>query len=337
MLCSFRDSLRKDAWRRFVRLESRICRHTGSAAAGYAHFSSSDPQSLLPANSTLVGSASNFSATWETAGNRIITATDTVTGSIAGSSGAIAVTAVPALAISSGAPLPGTVGVNYGATTTQYLRCAISPPSGNIVCTPCTPGAGGTCGSYPPCGRRQRTYPCIETISKFPGFIFMASGGVPPYSWAATSLPPPLSLNSQTGEVPGTPTSPGPYTVGVTVIDSGLPKAQFDGNVLFTINKPPTPVVILTPALPTGVVNQPYSYTFSASGYAPLTWTGSGALPSGLSPVTTAGVLAGTPTQSGSISLSVTAIDQFQQSSAAARCTSGGAVACTSQREGDCL
>jgi hypothetical protein len=51
-----------------------------------------------------------------------------------------------------------------------------------------------------------------------------ASGGVPPYKWKATAatLPPGLTV-SKTGLLSGTPTTPGNYTITVTVTDKTSP------------------------------------------------------------------------------------------------------------------
>ncbi|MGA9673560.1 MAG: Ig-like domain repeat protein [Terracidiphilus sp.] len=67
----------------------------GNATPGYAgtvHFTSSDGSAVLPADSTLINGVGTFSATLETVGSQTITATDTVTTSITGTSGNIAVT-----------------------------------------------------------------------------------------------------------------------------------------------------------------------------------------------------------------------------------------------------
>ncbi len=54
-----------------------------------------------------------------------------------------------------------------------------------------------------------------------------AVGGLPPYKWKATaaSLPPGLTL-STTGLLSGTPTTPGNYTINVTVTDKSTPTKQ---------------------------------------------------------------------------------------------------------------
>src|SRR5205085_2298669 len=65
---------------------------TAPGYAGTVHFTSTDPGSpALPANSTLTNGTATFSATLKTVGSRTITATDTVTASITGTSGAITV------------------------------------------------------------------------------------------------------------------------------------------------------------------------------------------------------------------------------------------------------
>lgn len=47
-----------------------------------------------------------------------------------------------------------------------------------------------------------------------------ASGGVPGYEWSATGLPDGLTINKNTGEINGTPTTPGDYTIELTVQDA---------------------------------------------------------------------------------------------------------------------
>ena len=70
--------------------------NTATSYAGTVHFSSTDGQAVLPANSVLSSGVQTFSATLKTAGNQTITATDTVTSSITGTSAAITVIAAAA-------------------------------------------------------------------------------------------------------------------------------------------------------------------------------------------------------------------------------------------------
>ena len=58
---------------------------------GTVHFTSSDAQAVLPANSTLTNGTGTFQVTLKTLGSETVTATDTVTGTITGTSGSITV------------------------------------------------------------------------------------------------------------------------------------------------------------------------------------------------------------------------------------------------------
>jgi hypothetical protein len=79
--------------------------------AGTVHFTSSDLQAVLPANSMLTLGVGTFSATLKTSGGQTITATDTVTGSITGTSNSINVSAGAASQFSVAAPASATAGM----------------------------------------------------------------------------------------------------------------------------------------------------------------------------------------------------------------------------------
>lgn len=271
--------------------------NTSTGYAGTVHFTSSDAQAKLPADSTLTAGTGTFPVTFETAGTDTVTTTDTAKSSITGMA-AVTVTAAAALNITSSNPPSGTVGVRYDRRLVRV------------------------CGLFPP-------FPCTN-VTVF-GFPLSATGGVTPYSWswapaAGSMLPPGLNvLNKAFGCgahfftppcIVGTPTAPGTFNVVVTVTDGGSPSVQASANYTITIAPPPPPVVNATPApLPRGE-NLPYSFTFSASGYPPFTWSESGTVP-GLTLDPSTGTLSGTPTQAGSFPISVTATDQFNQQSAA--------------------
>jgi PKD repeat protein/photosystem II stability/assembly factor-like uncharacterized protein len=70
--------------------------NTVTGYSGTVHFSSSDTAANLPANSTLTNGTGTFQATLNTAGNQTITATDTVSTSITGTSSAIFVSTIAA-------------------------------------------------------------------------------------------------------------------------------------------------------------------------------------------------------------------------------------------------
>jgi probable HAF family extracellular repeat protein len=123
------------------------------------------------------------------------------------------------LTITSGAPPNGELGVSYGPSTTEYLKCYASPILGwHQVCTPCSSFSSG-CVSLPPC-RGLFPSPCVKTEVVYLGVVLAATGGVSPYAWSASGLPPGLSLNSQKGLISGIPIGAGSYNLTVNVHDS---------------------------------------------------------------------------------------------------------------------
>jgi putative flippase GtrA len=126
------------------------------------------------------------------------------------------------------------------------------------------------------------------------------TGGKLPFTWALSAgiLPAGLSLNSSTGQISGTPTTPStstPFTLRVT--DSSTPAQTATRS--FTLTVAPADLVITTATpLPNGRVGVAYSQTLAATGgIQPYTWAlASGTLPDGLSLNTSSGLISGTPT-----------------------------------------
>ena len=83
--------------------------NTFTGYAGIVHFTSSDTAAVLPANTTLTDGVGTFPATLRTTGSRTITATDTVTAAITGTSGNITVNAAASLSIAFAGNGSGTV------------------------------------------------------------------------------------------------------------------------------------------------------------------------------------------------------------------------------------
>jgi hypothetical protein len=133
--------------------------------------------------------------------------------------------------------------------------------------------------------------------------------GTPPFLWSITDgqLPPGLSLDSTNGNISGSPTDPGTYTVTVSVTD--VTKAAANRTLTFVVA--PAFLNIVTAALPAGVAGQPYSYVFRVTGaVGTLTWSAPGSLPGGLSLDPASGTLAGTPSTPGDYSFTIAAKDQ---------------------------
>ena len=135
-----------------------------------------------------------------------------------------------------------------------------------------------------------------------------ASGGTAPYTFSISggALPTGLSISAG-GVISGTPTTGGPFTFTVYVIDT-------DGNTgtkVYTVNIGTNSLTVHPGSLPNGTNGTPYNQTVSASGgTGPYTFSvSSGSLPAGLALNGATGDITGTPSGSGTSSFTVRAID----------------------------
>ncbi len=141
-------------------------------------------------------------------------------------------------------------------------------------------------------------------------------GTMPPYTWEVTggALPPGLSLNSGTGVLSGTPASAGTLGFTLKVTDGSAPYSDYaywgDQSFTLTVNAPQTPLQIWFPdTLPDGAVGKSYwENLYASGGDGTYSWTGSG-VPPGLI-VASSGAVAGTPTQAGAFTMTVTVKDE---------------------------
>nr|WP_311719288.1 putative Ig domain-containing protein [Edaphobacter lichenicola] len=134
-----------------------------------------------------------------------------------------------------------------------------------------------------------------------------ASGGTAPYTWSAAGLPAGLSLAGN-GIISGTPTATGSFPITFTVTDAGSPALTAKATLTLSVTTPIAPLSITSTAFAGATSNQPYAATLSATGgTTPYTWSVTG-LPAGLT-LGSNGVIAGTPTATGSFPIAITATD----------------------------
>src|SRR6185437_9389659 len=128
-----------------------------------------------------------------------------------------------------------------------------------------------------------------------------ASGGTPGYTWsiASGSLPAGLTMSSG-GVISGTPTTSGTGTFTVAVKDSASPVQTASASESIAVSAAASTLTITSTSLGAAQPGSSYSTTLSASGGTPgYTWSiASGSLPVGLT-MSSAGVISGTPTTSG--------------------------------------
>lgn len=138
-----------------------------------------------------------------------------------------------------------------------------------------------------------------------------ASGGVKPYTWAiiAGALPTGLTLNTSTGAISGTPTTPGTFAFTVQVTDTLATTATQNLSITASV----APLVITTTSLPAATVGTAYNRLLAATGgVKPFTWAvTAGALPTGLTLNATTGSISGIPTAPGTFSFTVQVTDSL--------------------------
>jgi prepilin-type N-terminal cleavage/methylation domain-containing protein len=130
-------------------------------------------------------------------------------------------------------------------------------------------------------------------------FGALAGGGLTPYTWTATGLPPGLSLNTSTGMVSGTIGAGTRYLVAINVTDSAGGTAAIVVPLNVTVSSS-LRVTAPNPASPdrTSTVGSTVSLSASALPASGQVWSATG-LPPGLSINSSSGTVSGKPTTAG--------------------------------------
>jgi hypothetical protein len=226
--------------------------------------------------------------------------TFTQTGAIGGATFALNTGSLPAgLTLSTAGVLSGT------PTVTGSFPITVKVTDGN--------GCTGVTSSYPlviSCQTITVTNPATTTGTVSAPFTqtFTQTGanGTATFTTAST-LPAGLTL-STAGVLAGTPTQSGTFPIVVTVTDSN---GCTGTGATYTLIIGCQVITVTNPATTTGTVGTAFNQTFTQTGgIGTITWSKSGAIPTGMTFHTTTGVLDGTPTQSGTFPITVTVTDQ---------------------------
>ncbi len=167
-------------------------------------------------------------------------------------------------------------GLCSGILYSMYLAIVLAGVAGcaGVVSPSGSNGGTGHPGSNPPPTALQISTPGLPgaTAGSLYSASLSATGGLPPYSWSASSgaLPPGLQLSAALGTITGTPTAPGTYPFTAQVLDSKSAKA----NTAFSISVAPQAAIapLISGISPnTGPASGGTSVTISGANFAPGT------------------------------------------------------------------
>ena len=230
----------------------------------------------------------------------------------------------------------GTTGTNFSATftqsggigTTNFTTASTLPTGITLSTAGVLSGTPTQLGAFPitvtatdsngctgsanytltiSCGTITVTPPAITTGTAGAAFSqsFSQSGGTGSVTFSTASTLPNGVTFSSAGVLAGTPTQTGSFPITVTATDSN--NCTGSANYTLTINC--QTITVNAPATNTGTANAAFSATFTQSGGIGTTnFTTASTLPAGIA-LSTTGVLAGTPTQTGTFAITVKATD----------------------------
>jgi hypothetical protein len=284
----------------------------------------------LPTGLSLDSSSGSISGSPSAAGNFTGTIRATYVGGQFGSQAfSINITLGPPAITSSGTAPTGVVGSaypgyqitatngpisSYGATGLPP-GLAVNTTTGLISGTPTTSSgspytANVTATNATGTGNRNVTFTIDSTpVITSPGtasgttgspFVYTITAANAPTSFSATGLPPGLALNSGTGAITGTPTTPGTFNATITATNTA---GSDTDPLVFTIALGAPVITSATTA--GGGIGVPFSYQITATN-SPTSFGATG-LPGGLTINTATGLISGTPAVSGTFNATISA------------------------------
>ena len=168
-----------------------------------------------------------------------------------------------------------------GSTTTRVATVLVACPAAPTLTSAAT--ATGTIGIL------SSTYQIVSSAGTF--------------QYAASGLPPGLSVNATNGQITGTPTGSGSFSVTLT----GFTALSVSTNQVVTFTILPASPVITSAGIASGTIGTPFGagYTITATNL-PISFSTT-TLPPGLSVDAVTGVITGTPSAAGTFNATVSA------------------------------
>ena len=205
--------------------------------AGTVHFTSSDGQAVLPVNSTLVNGTKTFSVTLKTSGNMTVTATDTVTASINGTTGTVAVASSAATHLTVAVPAATTTNFGFTAVVTAFdaFNNVATSYAGGVAIT-----ASGGAPILPANATLTNGVGLFSVTFTVPGSFTVTATDSVTFAITGTSTPTVVSSTPQpaaTGfaiAVPGSAAAGTPFNVTVTATAGNVPTSNYAGTLTLT-------------------------------------------------------------------------------------------------------
>ncbi len=185
------------------------------------------------------------------------------------------------------------------ASTTYYYRVYAFNVAGDSI-----PATGFATTLAPPLTITS-TSPLNGEVGQSYNYPLTAQGGTGPYTWEFFTGSPPDGLQITGSAITGIPTSAGQFNFGLKVTDQGTTQSAFVTSLPVTILA--LPVNITTTSLPTGVMNQDYQTTLTATGgTGSYIWSiTNGELPGGLNLFIGTNTITGIPSLPGTYNFTV--------------------------------